>query len=659
MFGSSSGTRAGHKPRRAAVLGACSALLLGLLALVVPNAAQANHPEASLPGSEFEIDVNANLKVDDPPPSIDWGGIPQGTQPGQEIRGTDLPSGQTDNSYKGGMKEDTVCPAAETGSIPNNKSDLLTFHGVTQEADPGFFNFAWSRVSDPSGTTLMDFEFNQSTTHCATGPNVVRTAGDLLVEYAIDQGGAQAEISGRTWTGTAWGPSIDLDDGTACGGGPCAVGTINTTVIPAAESDGLGLKQPRTFGEAQLDLRFLQQDPDECLSFGAMMVKSRSSDAFNSALKDFILPLEVNLTNCGSVIIRKNTLPDEDPASTSFDYTSDILTDPPESTSFALMDDESHTFNNVVQGDYFVNEEAPPAGWTFVGVDCSASTGVTVDTSAAPNITFTIDDADDVVDCTYTNQAQASLHVVKVAERDGVDFDFTSGTLTPAAFTLQNGDTQDFNDLAPGGYDVAETVPDGWNLDSATCDNGDDPAAITLVAGDDVTCTFDNSIERGALSIHKSAKHAADPSGVIDHAGVTFTVTNATNGTDVEVATDADGNACVEDLPVSFLDGDYTITETLPAGYTNADLEQDYTVLETDCAGAVVASFVNTPLTDVTVTIAVNSQVPGGTASIVVCTPDGPGGTTDAVTGDGTFVDSNLNLEPGTYTYDCEVTVDP
>jgi hypothetical protein len=279
-----------------------TALIGGSLILAQPSLA--SHPEASLPGSNFEIDVNANLRQDDPAPSIDWASI----GPPEEIRGVDRPTGQTDDSYQGGTKEDTVCPGEVTGSIPNNKSDLLTFHGYSEPGDPGFFNFAWSRVSDPSGTTLMDFEFNQSATPCSDGPNVQRTVGDLLVEYAIDQGGAQAEISGRVWNGSAWGPTVDLDDSIACGGGPCAVGTINSAPILAADYDGLGLKQARTFGEAQLDLRFLQNE-NQCIAFGSMMVKSRSSDAFNSQLKDFIRPLEVNLTNCGSVIIR--------PASTS------------------------------------------------------------------------------------------------------------------------------------------------------------------------------------------------------------------------------------------------------------------------------------------------------------------------------------------------------
>ena len=67
----------------------------------------------------------------------------------------------------------------------------------------------------------MDFEFNQSSTNCSSGPNKVRTAGDLLIEYAIDQGGSRADITARRWTGTAWGPALDLDVPSAtCGGQP-------------------------------------------------------------------------------------------------------------------------------------------------------------------------------------------------------------------------------------------------------------------------------------------------------------------------------------------------------------------------------------------------------------------------------------------------------
>ncbi len=194
-------------------------------------------------------------------------------------------------------------------------------------------------------------------------------------------------------------------------------------------------------------------------------------------------------------------------------------------------------------------------------------------------------------------------------------------------------------------------MPEGWDLESATCDNGDAPAAVTLGPGDDVTCTYTNVIERGALSIHKTAKHAAAPGGTINHGGVTFTVTNATNGTSTQVVTDSSGNACVSDLPVSLLDGDYTITETVPAGYHAVDPDQTYTVVEgTDCGSAMVASFVNIPLTNIT--MSVDSQIDGGTASTIDCVL--ASGSTGA-NGDGSVTVNDL--EPGTYS--CEVVIDP
>jgi Prealbumin-like fold domain len=532
----------------------------------------ASHPEASLAGSNFEIDEDANLKVDDPaPPSLDWANV-------AEIRATDVATGQNDDSYKGGVKEDTVCPDETTGSIPNNKSDLLTFH-VYEEAGtgghPGFLNLAWSRVTDPSGTTLMDFEFNQSETDCTVGPNKVRTAGDLLIEYAIDQGGSRAEISGRFWTGTAWGPVVDLDDGTACGGGPCAVGTINTSPIPAAESDGListGQLAPRTFGEAQIDLRLIF-DSGECASFGSAMLKSRSSDSFTSQLKDFIAPVGIDLQNCGNVIIRKQTDPDEDPNTTLFGYTKSFNTFPASSNTFQLTDDGVKDYGNTVLfgSGYTVTEDVIPANWEFVSLDCSASSAGTSFVVSGTTVTFAIDSDTDVLDCTYTNK-----------------------------------------------------------------------------------------LNQGAIEITKTRKHAADGSGDQPHAGVTFGVSGGGLPAGTTVTTDANGVACIDGLAFA----SYTVTESVPAGYVSDDAEQTVTVDNSascgdDPYGGESLAFHNTPLTNVTVSV--DSQIDGGTASTIVCT-DADANESSASTGangDGSLTVNDLLPTDPTVTLTCEITVDP
>jgi Prealbumin-like fold domain len=545
---------------------AAGAALLAALSFAI--VASASHDEASLSGSNFEIDTDANLKVDDGAPSIDWASASV-----TEIRATDKVNGTGDDSYAGGVKEDTACPGATTDSIPPNKSDLLSFH-VSREAGtgthPGFLNLAWSRVSEPSGTTLMDFEFNQSGTKCTSGPNVVRTAGDLLIEYAIDQGGARADITARRWTGSAWGPTTDIDapSATCANNGiaaPCAAGTINQSPIPAGESDGLiasGSKQPRTFGEAQLDLRLLFQ-PNKCASFGSAMLKSRSSDSFTSQLKDFVAPVPINLQNCGQVIIRKQTNPDEDPNTTQFGYTKAFGTDPVSANTFTLTDDGVKDYGKTVLfgTGYTVTENVIPANWEFVSLNCAASSGVTPNI-VGTTVTFDINADTDVLDCTYTNRRLL-----------------------------------------------------------------------------------------GAIEITKTRKHAAAGSGDQPHAGVDFDITGT--GVDETVTTDANGVACLDGLAF----GAYTVTEDVPTGYVSDDAEKPVTVnANSDCGDGneATVSFHNTPLTNVTVSV--DSQVPGGTASDIDC--DGETAETGA-NGDGSLTVTDLEPTAPGVTLTCTVVVDP
>jgi prealbumin domain-containing protein len=635
-----------------------------MLTLVAP--AVASHPEASLPGSNFEIDVNANLKQDDPSPSIDWASV-------TESRKIDLATGQNDDSYAGGTKEDDACPGTTTGSIPNNKSDLLTFGAYVEPGatanDPGFLNLFWTRVQEPSGTTLMDFELNQSSTGCGNGVNPVRTAGDLLIEYRIEQGGAIATLKVREWTGSAWGPAQDL---TAVG---AATGTINSTAIPVAESDGLTTTNPlsaRTFGEAQLDLSFIL-DPNKCESFGSAFLKSRSSDSFTSQLKDLIKPTPVQINNCGRVVIRKQT--DPDGATATFDYDHNLQTDPAlvdnpatpginEATEFQLQDNGVRTFDKVLFGSgYSVSEDDLPAGWDFTGIDCAASKNVTpvIDTFTR-TVSFDIDSAQDLLDCTFNNKARGSIVIEKITDDGNGSFDFTSGTLAPSPFTLTTTAagaagkaSRTFSDLVPGTYDVAETVPSGWNLVSSSCSDGSAPAAIGLAAGETVTCTFHDARERGAILVTKTRKHAAAGPGDHPQQGVTFTVTGGElPAAGVTRVTDANGQACFDDLVLSSFVGNYTVTETVPAGYhaAGATAKAAAVTAEATCASGTKTpvSFQNIPLTDFTVSV--NSQIDGGTASTITCD------TSSASTGpngDGSLTVSNK--EPGIYT--CTINIDP
>lgn len=54
--------------------------------------------------------------------------------------------------------------------------------------------------------------------------------------------------------------------------------------------------------------------------------------------------------------------------------------------------------------------------------------------------------------------------------------------------------------LVPGTYSVTAQAPPGWDITSATCDDGSDPAAIDLGPAEDVTCTVE-ATKRGSVSL--------------------------------------------------------------------------------------------------------------------------------------------------------------
>jgi hypothetical protein len=457
---------------RAAMIAAVSVAMV-----LTPTMASASHPEVSLPGSNFEIDTDANIKVDDPAPSIDWASVP-------ETRKADTASGQNDESFGQGSKEDTAVPSVVSGGIPPNKSDLK-FFGVYQEGTTatGFLNLFWSRVQDPSGTTNMDFEFNQSSTLSANGVTPVRTAGDLLVIYDLSQGGTRPQLSIRSWTGSAWGPATNLTDSNA------ATGSINASSIPAADSDGLGTHSARTFGEAQIKLSALFPNPNVCAGFGSAYLKSRSSDSFTAALKDFVPPVAVNISNCGSVKILKVDDTGTPLAGATFQLYKDNApiggSRGAEDTAVAgkscttTLPTGSCTITAVLQGEYWVVETVVPPGH---------------EGAADQHVTIT---ADATVELTFANPRQrGAIEVTKVRKHaaDGpgdhphAGVDFTVNGVTKA--TDADGKAC-FDNLLFDDYTVHETTPAGYQGEADKTVTVDTKASCTdsPYAGETVTFT--------------------------------------------------------------------------------------------------------------------------------------------------------------------------
>jgi len=115
----------------------------------------------------------------------------------------------------------------------------------------------------------------------------------------------------------------------------------------------------RTFGEAAVNLTDSGIIPaGSCKSFGAAYLKSRASDSFTAAVKDFIAPVPVSISNCGQIIIRKVTSPSPDPTSSSFSYSTTGGLTP---ASFSLKDSEKQDYGDNVQAGAYSVTEADPA----------------------------------------------------------------------------------------------------------------------------------------------------------------------------------------------------------------------------------------------------------------------------------------------------------
>ena len=470
-------------PRRRSIsLWVTLALMAAALVLVLPAAA--SHPEVSLPGSNFEIDTNANLKQDDASPSIDWASV-------AETRKADLGSGSGDDSFGQGTKEDTPVPTVVSGQIPPNKSDLLNFGVYLETTASGarFLNLFWHRVQEPNGTTNMDFEFNKSSTLSANGVTPVRSAGDLLIQYDLAQGGTNPQLFVSRWVTSGPGSQCEASNSTPCWGTRSnlsaagdAAGSINTSAIPAAQSDGLGDVSPRTFGEAQLDFDALTGGG--CVPFGSAYLKSRSSDSFTAAVKDFIAPATLNLSTCGTITIIKHTNPgglDQD-----FGFTSNIaggseLSCSADATpaSFTLNDagTDTETCTNVPIGNYIVTEGADPTGFAFDDVTCVATGSGTgsQDGTVPKQANIAIVAGGDSVTCTYVNNQQlGAIKVTKTSSKTGnalagATFSVSGPGGFSATLTTGADGTDCVDGLVFGSYTVTETAaPPGFVIDDTS-----------------------------------------------------------------------------------------------------------------------------------------------------------------------------------------------
>jgi len=467
--------------------------------------------------------------------AYDWQNL--ATAPsGTNVHGTDAATGQCDNSFTQGSKEDDTNVVIGQGSIPNSKADLGQFAVGSLVPTSGpraghtIMALAWVR-NNTSGTTNFDFEINQVAQPSMTfascplpdravqlqrrGDGVVGgVVDDILISYDVQGGAQNPTFSFRRWQQDSQNPALP---GYLTGhwSNPTTVaqadseGSTNTTQAIAPPLNGFspvpgstGIP-PAQFGEGDLDMTALgiipnRNDPNAgCVAFGSGYVKSRASSAFTAQMKDYIAPIGLGINTCATIIIDKVTLPAGDPQLFTFTPGAGL----PAGT-FQLADATApKQYGNLVPGTYSVAETVP-GGWDLTSATCSDGSPVTAIALGA----------NETVTCTFTNTKRGRVIIDKVTapnpDPTGTVFDFT-GSFGP--FSLTNAAAPfDSGLVAPGAFNVSETAEPGWTANGSTCNDADSPNAgsINVGPGETVTCTFTNT-GYGHIIVHK----ATDPAG--------------------------------------------------------------------------------------------------------------------------------------------------
>jgi Prealbumin-like fold domain len=344
------------------------------------------------------------------------------------------------------------------------------------------------------------------------------------------------------------------------------------------------------------------------------------------------------------IIVQKVTDPSD--TTTQFEF------DPSWGSNFFLTGGGSKDSGALKPGDYSVSEVNVPNGWKLDSATCDHENDPA---------TITLH-AGETVTCTFNDTGRGLIIVKKVTDPSGAtdSFDFTSNFM--GDFSLSDGDSKSSDPLAPGNaYSVSETVPDGWDLTSATCDDGSKPSAIDLSIGETVTCTFTNT-QRGNIIVEKQT----DPNGSTQ----SFEFNPSWSDTNFNLT---DGQQSDSGLLVP---GKYNVAEVipLPAGWhlTSATCDKGETIDDIDVgAGETVTCTFNNSQDAI---IRVKKTVSGATSNLTFTfelrqgasdsdpgTGDDTGGTlkdTKTITANNTAVQLNGFLTPGIYQV-CEILPAP
>ena len=279
------------------------------------------------PGQGF--DIEGNLEANSPnADTSDW--VPGSPGKGEAsfsaagatlnssrtFRRTDAFNNANDNVFKSGLKANdnpnawTWAAQKATGSDDINNALI---HTSSDKAEDLWIVLGVDRLGT-TADSYMDFELLQNTltvngngTFTSSGQNDGRTVGDLLLTLKLGANGGKTEFFVQRWQaegrGFNW-VNVPLD--TASDSIFLATNS-GTTSAPFTAFGGPSYAAGQ-FGEAALNISAILGKTSACLSFKTVLVKSKSSQAVDATVLDFLEPLQVNLGTAPTVAVNSETI---------------------------------------------------------------------------------------------------------------------------------------------------------------------------------------------------------------------------------------------------------------------------------------------------------------------------------------------------------------
>jgi uncharacterized repeat protein (TIGR01451 family) len=379
-----------HRVNRRRVAGAILAFLgtIQVMAGVLAPVPAAAAPVSGGTLLDFEADGDHDVDTED---GLDWAEV----DPVIAYDPLVANGGKNwDLGFQGSSDEndptDFTCQAKENAITPEKDNLLRAYVHPDIDEDQGLLALGFVRADGGTqGDTHVNFEFNRNDIDFnpvlnGACPYAVRAAGDLLFTFDFPGNSVDpAQISVYSWDPTVGPVATDkgedgnwvelvLSDASAF-----AVAKDNSETIPDEVIGGGTQIAQRAFGEVVLDLVELDAQVREeygddaailtCPGFGSASVRSRASgQSFSSSLQDFIGPVGVDVSTCGSLKIKKVDDLGNPMEGVGFDLydNADGTGDPVDSCP--SIADGTCTFSDVTPGDYWVFEDATtvPAGYT-------------------------------------------------------------------------------------------------------------------------------------------------------------------------------------------------------------------------------------------------------------------------------------------------------